>query len=217
MKSALNYAKFFIKKGIDTNPNTYDGNMKLQKMLFFANYLSVVMHGNCLFPEPIRAVSHGCVVEEVRLRYRNDYYTLYKESMAFDPDMTQNEYDVLNATIDIFGDLSAKELSELNHTFDFWKVAHQRSDTSYGHNKVKGIVPAEDMLKEADRLKAVVDAYRQTKAMRAMREVINGVTFYYDDSVEMNDDTLEQLVAFSEHADEDAYTVYAEEGRLVIY
>lgn len=34
MSNAVDFAKFFLKRGADTNRNSYDGNMKLQKLLF---------------------------------------------------------------------------------------------------------------------------------------------------------------------------------------
>ena len=33
MRDVYDFAKFFIKNGADSSPNTYDGNMKLQKLL----------------------------------------------------------------------------------------------------------------------------------------------------------------------------------------
>ena len=37
MRDVFDFAKFFIKNGADSMPNTYDGNMKLQKLV---DYLS---------------------------------------------------------------------------------------------------------------------------------------------------------------------------------
>lgn len=33
MSNAIDIAKFFIKRGLDVSRNTYDGNMKLQKLM----------------------------------------------------------------------------------------------------------------------------------------------------------------------------------------
>ena len=49
-----------------------------------------------------------------------------------------------------------------------------------------------------------------------MSERINGVTFYYDGFV-LTDEMIEQLESFSLSADDDAYSVYVDNGRLVIY
>ena len=88
MRDAYDFAKYFIKNGYDSNPNTYDGNMKLQKMLTFANAISLAEYGKPLFNDKILAFTNGCVVEKVRLRYRNDYKGLKRDSDVFQPDFT---------------------------------------------------------------------------------------------------------------------------------
>ena len=217
MSHAIDIAKFFIKRGLDTCRNTYDGNMKLQKLLFFANLISLSETGEKLFSEPIRAFSNGCVVENVRLRYKNDYVNFYSDSIAFEPDFTQSEYDILNLTTNIFGQLSARELSELNHSFSFWKTAYQRSQQSDGFkDKDLAIIQEAEMLAEVDKIKSVIKTYQANCVENSCREVINGKTFFYSPGFEMTDAIIEQLEDFSRFADEDAYSVYLENGSLVI-
>ena len=73
MRDVYDFAKYFIKKGADSLPNTYDGNMKLQKLLTFADLISIAKYGKPLFNDPVLAFKNGCVVEKVRQRYKNDY------------------------------------------------------------------------------------------------------------------------------------------------
>lgn len=217
MSNAIDIAKFFIKRGLDTSRNTYDGNMKLQKLLFFANLISLSETGERLFSEPIRAFSNGCVVENVRLRYKNDFANFCSDSIAFEPDFTQDEYDILNLTTNIFGQLSARELSDLNHSFSFWKTAYQRSQQSDGFkDKDLAIIREDEMLAEVDRIKSVIKTYRANCVENSCREVINGKTFFYSPDFEMTDAIIEQLEEFSRFADEDAYSVYLENGSLVV-
>jgi uncharacterized phage-associated protein len=218
MSNALDIAKIFIKRGLDTNRNTYDGNMKLQKLLFFADYISISENGKPLFPEPIRAFSNGCVVEEVRLRYKNDYVNLLADSQVFCPDLSQDEYNIINLTTEIFGGLSARELSELNHSFLFWKKTLENSRQAGGYkDKDLAIVSYEDMLKESTRIKEIIKRFNANKSERALKEIINGVTFYYSSDIEMTDELLEQLEVFSNEADDRVYSVYEENGDLVIF
>ena len=53
------------------------------------------------------------------------------------------------------------------------------------------------------------------------RKIINGVTFYYDDDddFELTDKMMDYLknFALSADADDDAYSVYMDDGKLVIY
>ena len=45
MRDVFDFAKFFIKNGADSMPNTYDGNMKLQKLLVFADLINIAEYG----------------------------------------------------------------------------------------------------------------------------------------------------------------------------
>ena len=217
MSNAIDFAKFFLKRGLDTNRNSYDGNMKLQKLLFFADFISISETGKALFPEPILAFTNGCVVESVRLRYKNDCLGFCQDSEAFQPDFTQQEYDILNLTADIFGKLTARELSELNHSFSFWKAAYERSKDENGYkNKDLAIIKNSEMLEEIQRIKLVIEQYKTNRTERSASEIVNGVTFYHLPDFELSDEIMEELDKFSIVADEDAYSIYFEDGNLVI-
>ena len=218
MSEALDFAKIFIKKELDTHRNTYDGNMKLQKLLFFANFVSLAEKNKPLYNDAIYAFSNGCVVESVRLRYKNDYDNLYRDSLTFNPNFTQDEYDVINLTAELFGGLSAKELSDINHTFDFWSTALNRSIQSDGYkNKELAKISNDEMLNEISKLQVVIEQFKINAANRAFREIINGVNIYYTPDLCMTDEILEQLENFSKEADETSYSVYIEEGNLIIF
>ena len=59
MKDVYDYAKYFIKNGADTMPNTYDGNMKLQKLLVLADLANIAEYGEPLFSEQVLAFKNG--------------------------------------------------------------------------------------------------------------------------------------------------------------
>lgn len=219
MRDVYEYAKYFIKNKLDTNPNTYDGNMKLQKLLFFANMISLAKYDKLLFEEPICAFKNGCVIEKVRLRYKADYNSFYNDSLNFNPDFSIEEYDVLSDTADIFGELSAKELSEINHSYDFWNKSYKNSVNINGYRCKEGsIINVDDMKAEIQKIKLILDAYHQNKIIDQNNEIINGVKFYYDSKeVEMTEELLDELYEFSLSANEKSYTVYVDNGKLVIY
>lgn len=213
MRDVYDFAKFFLKKGADSKPNTYDGNMKLQKLLVLANLASIAEYGETLFDDQILAFQNGCVVEKVRLRYKNDYFAFKRDSDVYQPDFTQREYTILNLIMDIFGAATAKELSDINHTFRFWEIAYANGTTSGGyHDKEKSAVNMMSQKEDIDRMREIITAYRETAKEASSCEIINGVTFFYDD-IELTDDILDQLEMFSRTADEDSYSVYLDGGR----
>ena len=206
MRSAYDFARYFIKNGFDAN--TLDGNMKLQKLLTFANLIHLTKTGQTLFEEPMQAYNNGCVVEPVRYRYYNNYDGFARESHDFNPDFNQAEYETLEETIALFGALSSRELSSIQHEFRFWKEANAQSDQRIA---LAAIIP------ELDRIRDVLHAKAESSTSCMKSEKINDVTFFYDPTFRLTDKIIEQLYNFSWNADEPAYTIYEEDGELVVY
>lgn len=217
MRDVYDFAKFFIKNGADSTPNTYDGNMKLQKLLVLADLANIAEYGEPLFGEQVLAFKNGCVVEKVRLRYKNDYIGFKRDSEIFQPEFSESEYTILNLILEIFGKASARELSEINHTFDFWKTAFDNGTNSKGyHNKNRSVVNMMLQDKDINRMRDIISAYREVSNDVTSSEIINGITFYYDGFL-LTDEMIEQLENFSLSAEDDAYSVYVDNGRLVIF
>ena len=191
--------------------------MKLQKLLVFADLINIAEYGEPLFIDQVLAFENGCVVEKVRLRYKNDYAALKQDSDMYQPDFSEREYEVLKLVLDIFGGASARELSDINHTFDFWKTAFDNGISCTGyHNKEMSVVDMMSQYSDVERMREIISAYRETASDTAKREIINGVTFYYD-GFALTDNMIDRLESFSLSAEEDTYSVYVDNGRLVIY
>ena len=217
MRDVYDYAKYFIKNGADSTPNTYDGNMKLQKLLVLADLANIAEYGQVLFNDEVLAFKNGCVVEKIRLRYKNDYQGFKKDSDSFEPDFTENEYEILGLVLAIFGSASARELSEINHTFNFWKQAYQRGTDANGFlNKFNSVVDMVNQTADVQKMKEILDAYKESAKEVTAKEIINGITYYYD-GFELSDAIIEQLESFSLTADDDVYSMYMDDGKLVIY
>ncbi len=217
MRDVYDYAKYFIKNGADSTPNTYDGNMKLQKLLVLADLANIAEYGQVLFNDEVLAFKNGCVVEKIRLRYKNDYQGFKKDSDSFEPDFTENEYEILGLVLAIFGSASARELSEINHTFNFWKQAYQRGTDANGfHNKFNSVVDMVNQTADVQKMKEILDAYKESAKEVTAKEIINVITYYYD-GFELSDAIIEQLESFSLTADDDVYSMYMDDGKLVIY
>ena len=217
MRDVYDFAKFFIKNGADSMPNTYDGNMKLQKLLVLADMVHLSQNHTPLFEEDVLASENGLVVEKVRLRYRNDYSGFKSDSEKFDPDFNEEEYETLNAVIGVYGHLSAKELSDLSHSFKSWRQGYQNGMSENGyHDKKKSVVDFVAFPEDIEAVGKAVRAYKETQKTALRYEVVNGVTFYYDD-ITVNDEVLAELEKFSRVCEDDAYSICIDDGRLVIF
>ena len=218
MKKAIDYAKYFIRRGLDSYPNTFDGNMKLQKLLVFADLINMAKGNGPLFDDPIYAFKNGCVVENVRQRYKYDYEGLAKEAGTYEEDFSKSDQDSIDLTAALLGELSAKELSDLNHQFMFWKRNYDKGTTGTGyHNKLQSIVTQDEMQKELSSINDMLDAYSERNPDDHV-ELINGIKFLYNpDNITLTDDIVDILETLSENADEPAYNVYMDDGELVVY
>ncbi|GHV42313.1 hypothetical protein FACS189490_11010 [Clostridia bacterium] len=201
MTDVLDCAKYIIKHCPDIGQNRFDSNMKLQKLLFFADLVSLAKTDEPLFSEPIYAFEQDCVVEIVRLRFNNDFIA---DALSSSPVFTQEEYDVLNVTLAIYGNVSVEDLSKASHSFSFCERT--------------GVVPIEDMRSELETVRDVLSAYEKVAQERYSAETINGVTFFYNsEDANLDNDFLAELHNFSLAADDDAYTVCRDGDRLVTY
>ncbi|MBS5816151.1 MAG: DUF4065 domain-containing protein [Enterococcus casseliflavus] len=217
MHNVNDYAKYFLKRGLDSKPNTFDGNMKLQKLLFFSNIINYSETGTFLFNEKMLAFKGGTVIDEVRKRYQYEYSDFKKDSLTFEPNFTDTEYESLNLAIELFGNVSAKELSKLNHEFDFWKKRYQNSICSGGyHDQEKAVITEEDVQHEHYKIKKVITVFKNNSETNLSEELINGVKFYYDPSNVNLNEIMNYLESFSISSDEDSYTLFYDEEELVI-
>ena len=215
MRDVYDFAKYFIKNGADFAPNTYDGNMKLQKLLVLADMAYMAQEYQRLFNDEILVVGNGLVVEKVWLRYRNDYYSLKADSERFNPDFMEKEYEILKAVLEIYGSLSARELSKLIHSFKVWRMAFQNEMAENGP-QTKLVVDFTAYPEDIAAVGRALKAHAETMRTPHKYELINGIKFCYND-IEMTDELIGKLERFSKVCEDDAYSIGIDGGRLVIY
>lgn len=155
--NVFDYAKWFLENNLDTPRNTFKGNMKLQKLLFFSQLISLAKNNKLLFEEQFCAFENGMVMENVRLKYKNNLDELlnYKRK-----ELSDEELEILELTKNIYGSENADTLSNMTHQFEYWKKYLQISNNEYDFkDKNKSIVPNEELKKELDNIRDVLDAY----------------------------------------------------------
>jgi uncharacterized phage-associated protein len=125
MATASDVAKYFLTL---SEPEEGDlvSNLKLQKLLYYAQGFHLALHGGPLFNEEIRAWEHGPVVRAL--------YHMYKEHGAggipvpIDFDryvLTDNERALLDEIWAVYGQFSAWKLRNMTHEEPPWKATPQ--------------------------------------------------------------------------------------------
>lgn len=153
----FDYAKWFLENNLDTPRNTFKGNMKLQKLLLFAQLISLAKNKKLLFEDEFCAFENGMVMENVRLAYKNNLSRLLDYDRK---DFSEEDLEVLKLTKNIYGSEDADTLSNMSHQFQYWKKYLNLSNNKFDYkNKKKSVVPNKELEKELDNIRDVLDAY----------------------------------------------------------
>lgn len=215
--NAVEIAQWFIKNQYDSPRDTYDGNMKLQKMLYFSQLVHLAKYGESLFDEEILAFKNGSVVEEVRQPYRNRNADFIISALQSRNKIDEKVLDTLTTVKVVFGDLNARELSDLNHLHKSWKEAYENSQFGPFHEKSLSVISIQQMISnELENMKEIIQAYEDGKNI-INYEVVNGRKFYYDpNTIDLNDEVLSMLESFN--GADSAYTITKDESTgILIY
>lgn len=118
---AINIAEYFLWKAQEDDQELLS-NMKLQKLIYYAQGLHLSLNDSELFEEKVEAWTYGPVVSEL--------YHIYKEHASrgipanpdFDPlSIDQDTRDFLDEIYEVFGQFSAIRLMELAHSDECWQ------------------------------------------------------------------------------------------------
>lgn len=171
MKTVFDYAKWFLINNIDKDKkDKFRDQMKLHKLLFFAQLISLSKYNKLLFKDNFSAYENGMVLTNIREKYNTNISDIYNRN---DVEFTEDEIDVLNLTNEIFGLETAETLSEISHQFDYWNEYYKNSQMINGHyDKSKSVVPNKELQRDLDLIDDVLFAheYKKTEEYKKMEE-----------------------------------------------
>lgn len=96
-------------------------NLKLQKLLYYAQAWYLVFHRDPLFDEEIQAWVHGPVVPTVFRRYKDFKWSPISPQPP--SDVSHNVMEHLNEVWRVYGKASGYELEKLTHAENPWRDA----------------------------------------------------------------------------------------------
>jgi len=119
MPRSIDVAEYFlILEGDDGEIS----NMKLQKLVYYAQGFSLALLGKPLFDDPIEAWMHGPVVPSLYRRYSNFGASPIPPANDFDPTVfTREQCRLIEEVFDVYGQYSASKLRQLTHEEDPWR------------------------------------------------------------------------------------------------
>lgn len=125
MIPARKVAKFFLSK-VDEDAGDGISNLKLQKLVYYAQAFHLAMYDEPLFAEQIEAWEHGPVVPELYRQYKEHGSGNIPDPDDFDPaEYDARSTDLLNEVYDVFGQYSAWKLRNMTHQERPWVEAFE--------------------------------------------------------------------------------------------
>lgn len=132
--NAVDIANWFIARANKEKVQNFGegiSNLKLQKILYFAQAASLALDKKPLFKEEIYAWNYGPVVEEVYHAFKHNMKTPIKNTT--NEDYTKFDAELVAFLEDIwstFAKYSAGKLVEMTHAHAPWKDAYQSNTIS---------------------------------------------------------------------------------------
>ena len=125
MYNALNVAEYLLCQ-VDENAGDLISNLKLQKLLYYAEGFHLALFDTPLFLEEIQAWEHGPVVPEVY----HEYKCFGSNAIPFpeEPDFSkidQETKELLDEVYAVYGQFSAWKLRNMTHEEPPWKETFQ--------------------------------------------------------------------------------------------
>jgi uncharacterized phage-associated protein len=123
MATASDVAKYFLTLS-DPDEGDVVSNLKLQKLVYYAQGFHLALHGRPLFQDPVVAWQHGPVVPDLYHHYKEHGGNAIPMPVGFDANVfSANERDVLNEVWNVYGQFSAWKLRDMTHEEPPWKSA----------------------------------------------------------------------------------------------
>lgn len=132
MHTAGEVAKWFLSYNrylMNEEDSDYISNLKLQKLLYYAQGVFLAVNNEALFSDSIVAWKHGPVVESIYHDYKQNGSNgiVFDEEFNFD-DFSEAENNLLKEVYDVFGQYSAWRLREMTHGEKPWLETEQSEE-----------------------------------------------------------------------------------------
>lgn len=108
--------------------------MKLQKLVYYCQAYKVAWEDEPMFPESVRAWTHGPVVYELYKEHKGQFSVTADDICGDTAKLTVTDMDVAAAVLEAFGGLTGWELRNQTHQERPWLNAYDEHDVR--HNQV---------------------------------------------------------------------------------
>lgn len=135
--SCFDVANYFLVL-VDREAGDIISQLKLQKLVYFAQGVHLALFNKPLFEEEIEAWQHGPVAPKLRIPFSNlkDGPIAAPGEMDFDI-YTEQQKNLMYKIFSLYGEHSARYLRNLTHTHSIWCEAIESSDNTITKEKIQ--------------------------------------------------------------------------------
>lgn len=119
MLSCFDIANYFIWLANETG--SFISNLKLQKLVYYAQAWHIALHDEPLFEEDFQAWVHGPVIPSLYQKYKSFGWQPISEDVA--PDLHKDVFQFLDEVAEEYFASDAYELEQMTHAEDPWNWA----------------------------------------------------------------------------------------------
>jgi len=131
MYKALDIAKYFITLA-SPEQEDFITNLKLQKLLYYAQGFHLALHGKPLFHEHIEAWQYGPVLPDIYHTYEQCQAHTLPQPNDFDLDRYDAETrELLDEVYEVYGQYTAPTLMDFTHQEPPWKETALKEEISH--------------------------------------------------------------------------------------
>ena len=125
----LDIAKYFLTFNREDESDEIS-NLKLQKLLYYAQGFFLAIKDIPLFDEDIEAWTHGPVIPAIYHAYKHIGSGPIPVESGFNPETTLSAEvrEILDEVYDVFGQFSAWKLRNMTHQEQPWKEAYDKRE-----------------------------------------------------------------------------------------
>ena len=134
MADVHDVANYFLSLSNDEDSGDLISNLKLQKLVYYAQGIHLAVYGEPLFDDPIEAWTHGPVVPSLYFEYREfgSGPIQASEDAGFES-LTPDQQELLDEVWSVYGQFSAWKLRNMTHAEAPWKNATEKSQKTITH------------------------------------------------------------------------------------
>jgi uncharacterized phage-associated protein len=120
--TSFEIAKYFINLANQTG--SFLSNLKLQKLVYYAQAWHLALHDQPLFDEDFEAWVHGPVIPELYQAYKHFSWKPIQEDVVV-ADLSKSVLEHLREVADEYFACDAYELERMTHLESPWQIARQ--------------------------------------------------------------------------------------------